>query len=121
MLVEQYLREHISELDAAGIAFVGEVVSRWSALRHLSLSIARMLERGEVPAVQSALVKEMGTRFEQEVLRRTLEVSRRIPSLMADSEFEQLLCRAMLIAPSFTIRGGTNEILRGIIGKGLRG
>jgi hypothetical protein len=35
------------------------------------------------------------------------------------SLFERLLRRAVLEAPSFTIRGGTNEVLRTVAVKGL--
>jgi hypothetical protein len=35
------------------------------------------------------------------------------------SLFERLLRRAVLDAPSFTIRGGTNEVLRSVAVKGL--
>ena len=47
---------------------LGDAVARWWAMRRLSLSVARMIDSGEAPAVQSALVKEMATRFEQDLL-----------------------------------------------------
>jgi hypothetical protein len=37
----------------------------------------------------------------------------------APSLFDRLLRRAVLDAPSFTIRGGTNEVLRSVAAKGL--
>jgi hypothetical protein len=41
------------------------------------------------------------------------------PSLDSPSLGERLLAQAVLTGPSFTIRGGTNEILRTIASKGL--
>ena len=89
-------------------------------MRRLSLSVARMIDAGQAPAVQSALVKEMGTRFEQDVLDADLGAGRDEPMRAADSLFERLLLEAVLGAPSFTIRGGTNEILRSVAARALR-
>ena len=42
------------------------------------------------------------------------------PDRLGDgSEFDQVLNLVTLAAPSFSLRGGTREILRGIIAKGL--
>ena len=98
---------------------LGDAVARWWAIRRLSLSVARMIDSGEAPAVQSALVKEMGTRFEQDVLACVQELVTLEPVRDADSLFERLLFEAVLSAPSFTIRGGTNEILRSVASRGL--
>jgi hypothetical protein len=89
-------------------------------MRQLSLSVARRIDRGGAPAVESALVKEMGTRFEQDVLNGVQELVDLEPSPATSSLFERLLVTAILTAPSFTIRGGTNEILRSVAAKGLR-
>ncbi len=88
-------------------------------MRRLSLSVARMIDAGEAPAVQSALVKEMATRFEQDVLEDVQGLVALEPTREAESAFERLLYEAVLSAPSFTIRGGTNEILRSVASKGL--
>jgi hypothetical protein len=65
------------------------------------------------------LVKELGTRFESEVIevaRVVLEVE---PDGSSSDKGARLLAQAVLHAPGFTIRGGTNEILRGVIARGL--
>jgi alkylation response protein AidB-like acyl-CoA dehydrogenase len=120
LVVEELLRSR-PELFASERATVvlGEAVARWWALRRLSLSVARMIDSGEAPAAQSALVKEMGTRFEQDVLSWVLELVALEPLRGASSPFERLLFEAVLSAPSFTIRGGTNEILRSVAARGL--
>jgi hypothetical protein len=62
----------------------------------------------------------MATRFEQDVLNSILELIDFEPSSTPRSLFERLLVTATLTAPSFTIRGGTNEILRSVAAKGLQ-
>ena len=120
LVVENWLREHPD--DAAGergALLLGDLLARWWALRQMSLSIARKIDRGEAPAVESALVKEMGTRFEQDVLERVVQLVDVEPSPASTSLFERLLASAILTGPSFTIRGGTIEVLRSVASKGL--
>jgi alkylation response protein AidB-like acyl-CoA dehydrogenase len=120
LVVEQFLRERGDSLDAAAVALLGEAAARWWGLRRLSLSVARQIDRGEAPSVESALVKEMGTRFEQDVLAAVQRLVALEPSPDSRSLFERLLVRAVLTGPSFTIRGGTNEVLRSVAARGLR-
>jgi 3-oxocholest-4-en-26-oyl-CoA dehydrogenase alpha subunit len=120
LVVEQFLRERGATLDERARALLGEATARWWGLRQLSLSVARQIDRGEAPSVESALVKEMGTRFEQDVLAAVQGLVEMEPSPDAASLFERLLVRAILTAPSFTIRGGTNEVLRSVAARGLR-
>ncbi len=61
----------------------------------------------------------MATRFEQDLLERIQELIALEPLRDGDSRFERLLFEAVLSAPSFTVRGGTNEILRSVAAKGL--
>jgi len=120
ILAEQYLREHGAEGERAQAA-LGEAVAGWWGIRALSLSVARLLDAGEAPAAEAALVKELGTRFEQEVLDAIWRLVPEAADPHADSLFERLLAAAILGAPSFTIRGGTNEILRSVAARALRG
>lgn len=99
---------------------IGELLVDLVTLRRMSLSVAGMLEVGEEPTVQAAVVKEIGTRFEQ----RIPLVAHRLLSGMSeyedqDNTVRELLEHAILWSPAFTIRGGTTEILRGIIARGL--
>ena len=121
LVVEQFLRERAGEgLDARALELLGTATAQWWGLRQLSLSIARALDGGGAPAVESALVKEMGTRFEQDVLAAVQRLVELEPTAESESLFERLLVAAVLSAPSFTLRGGTNEILRSVAAKGLR-
>ncbi|MGO8905863.1 MAG: acyl-CoA dehydrogenase family protein [Solirubrobacteraceae bacterium] len=119
LVVEQYLREHGAAGERAQAA-LGEAVAGWWGIRALSLSVARLLDAGQAPAAESALVKELGTRFEQDVLDAVWRLVPEAPDPAAESLFERLLASAILGAPSFTIRGGTNEILRSVAARALR-
>jgi alkylation response protein AidB-like acyl-CoA dehydrogenase len=119
LLVEELVRVSAPDLAEPELAFLGRVTARWWALRRLSLSVARMIDTGEAPAVQSALVKEMATRFEQDLVYGVLELVDREPAPGAADPLGRLLAEAILTAPSFTIRGGTNEILRSVAARGL--
>ena len=120
LVVEHFLREHAPDFDADAIRFLGDALSRWWGIRNISLSVARMIDEGRAPSSESALGKDLGTQFEQDLMHRLQTLVDVEPSLAADSRFQRLLARAVLVAPSWTIRGGTNEILRGVIARGLR-
>jgi alkylation response protein AidB-like acyl-CoA dehydrogenase len=102
--------------DHTAAAAVGRMVARISALRSLSRSIAVGLDAGEDMGVQAALVKDAGTRQEQDLVElcRTAAWAR-----THDEQFQQLLAATLLASPGFTLRGGTNEILRGLVARGL--
>ncbi|MEX2460988.1 MAG: acyl-CoA dehydrogenase family protein [Paenibacillaceae bacterium] len=103
------------------MAQVSSLISRLWTLRHMSIGIAHMLEQGVTPDIMAALVKDMGTKFEQQVaeVARLLVVTS--PSITSSSRFEKLMAEAVLYSPGFTLRGGTTEILRGIVAKGVIG
>lgn len=98
---------------------IGRLAAQFATLRRMSSSIAGLLERGESPVTEAALVKDVGTAFEREVpemVRKLLPIE---ASLDDDDEYSQAMAHVLLHAPSFTIRGGTPEILRGMIARGL--
>jgi alkylation response protein AidB-like acyl-CoA dehydrogenase len=123
LLVQEFIRERPDvALGPEGSRFVGELAAQYWVLRRLSLTVARAIDAGRTPAAEAALIKEMGTRFEQDVvtaLRELLDGELVCHSEETPSLFERLLRRAALEAPSFTIRGGTTEILRSVAAKGL--
>lgn len=120
-IVEEFLRLHEgTPLGARAHELLGWATARWWGLRNMSLSVARLIDEGQAPSVESSLVKEMGTRFEQDVLAKVLELVDLEPSPEAATLFERLVAAAVLTGPSFMIRGGTVEILRSVASKGLR-
>lgn len=103
---------------AAKIA-IGRLVGHIYTLRRLSRSVAGMLQRGDDPAVQAALVKDLGAVVEQEIPEIARQLIAAEPDTKSTSDFVAVLAHTVLNAPSFSLRGGTREILRGMIARGL--
>ena len=99
---------------------VGRLVSHAMALRRMSTVVAGLLDRGANPQVEAALVKHAGTRFEQEIPEIARLVAGESDAREAAAvRFDEALRQVTLTAPSFTLRGGTREIMRGVIARGL--
>lgn len=100
---------------------LGRLLSHLLALRQLSMSVASMIQQGLSPNVEAAIVKDLGTKFEQEAVRvvRNIVSAEDLTGNGKAGRLKELLAHAQLYAPAFTIRGGTNEILRGIIARGI--
>ncbi len=105
--------------DARAQIAIGELVSRFWTLRSMSLGVAALMEQGREPSVEAALVKDLGTRFEGDVAQAARLLYPMIPSLDSGDRFENFAAQAILHTPAYTLRGGTNEILRGIVARGL--
>lgn len=119
-IAETFLRERVGSSPDARVAdALGRITARFWALRQLSLSVARALDDGRAPAVEAAVVKDLGTTFEQEVVEAIRLLVDAELTLDSPSLFEQLLAQATLAAPSYTLRGGTTEVLRSVAAKGL--
>lgn len=103
-------------LDDRTAADVGDVVARMISLRQLSVSVARALTAGEDANTQAALVKDLGTRFEQESVEAAADLIDGIDGPDA-VRLKALLATARVHSPLFTLRGGTNEVLRGVVAK----
>ena len=97
----------------------GRVLTHLAPLRAMSVSVQQRLTQGASPVVEAALVKELGTTLEQ-----------MIPAAIADDLFSrdtedvpvELLMTLKYVteaSPSFSLRGGTRDILRGMIARGL--
>jgi alkylation response protein AidB-like acyl-CoA dehydrogenase len=118
-LIAEFARRAAQAQDPAQLATLGRLSARLLALRQLSLRIAGALDRGELPDIPAALVKDVGTTFEADVIdevRRVVDVP---ASLDSPDPLGRALAEAQLHAPGYTLRGGTNEILRGIVARGL--
>ena len=124
---ERYLSSHAllaALIDAAGAdpdpavaALIGELAAEMWTLRQLSMSTAAKLAAGEDPMVEASVVKELGNAFEQDMPRRVQAI---VDCGWDDTDDLARLLRALLIAsPSFSLRGGTREVIRGIIARGL--
>ncbi|MFW2852545.1 acyl-CoA dehydrogenase family protein [Sphingomonas sp. TX0543] len=104
--------------DAARLA-LGRLTAHLVVLRRLSRGVAALLEAGENPAVHAAIVKDLGATFEQDMPEIARSLVDAEPDRASTCDFVAVLAHTMLNAPSFSLRGGTREILRGIIARGL--
>lgn len=107
--------------NAAALRLAGRVLAQLAPLRAMSVAVTGRLARGDSPVVESALVKDLGTGVEQ-----------LIPAVLADDLGTRLaegqpvpldllntLNYVIQVAPSYSLRGGTRDILRGMIARGL--
>lgn len=105
-------------IDRAGAAALGRIAAHLVTLRHMSQGVSRLIDQGRDPTIEAALVKDLGAVLEQEipdVVRLILGVEAR----RADPALAGCLATTIMSAPSFSLRGGTREILRGIVARGL--
>jgi alkylation response protein AidB-like acyl-CoA dehydrogenase len=119
VLFRQMVEELGANASPSDAGEIGRLIAHIAVLRRLSRSVAGMLQSGAEPSLQAAVVKDLGAVLEQEIpelARRLIDVE---PSTMADAEFPAVIAHTMLHAPSFSLRGGAREILRGIIARGL--
>jgi alkylation response protein AidB-like acyl-CoA dehydrogenase len=96
-------------------ATLGALTAELWSVRELSITVAADLDRGAAPELTAALVKDLGTDLEQ---RSVDSVRQLLDSVERDSELGRLLARSLARSPAFTLRGGTSQILRGIVAKG---
>ncbi|WP_059015203.1 acyl-CoA dehydrogenase family protein [Mycobacterium sp. M26] len=108
------------KVDDHTAAAVGDLVARLISLRQLSVSVARELADGKSPVNEAALVKDLGTRFEQESADLAADLFSYVAADAPGREqVAALLDVARLHTPLFTLRGGTNEVLRGVVARGM--
>ncbi|HET9566127.1 MAG TPA: acyl-CoA dehydrogenase family protein [Mycobacterium sp.] len=108
------------DVDDRTAAEVGDLMARMISLRQLSVSVARTLSEGRDAANRAALVKDLGTSFEQDSVELVADLIDCVePQSPSGRLLRGLLATARLHSPLFTLRGGTNEVLRGVVAKGM--
>lgn len=120
-LLDELIAELKRQGDAAGMKEASKVLSRLWGLRNLSIGVAKVLEEGGEVAIPAALVKSIGTKFEQSIPEITRLLVRTYPRLEAERRIDRFMAESTLHAPGFTIRGGTSEVLYGMVAKGVVG
>ncbi len=109
-----------ADASSATMARIGSQIAWVTTLRNMSLSIAGLLHEGQDPALAASIVKDLGCQFEQGLPGLAQELCALEPTLAGHGiDYQQVLGNLTQLAPSFSLRGGTPEIMRGIIAKGL--
>ena len=106
--------------DTRGAEGIGRLVAQLHTLRRMSVSVNGMLQSGKDPMLEGSIVKDMGTVWQQRLPHKARELAAFIDGGPGErTRFDHFLAYATVIAPKLTIQGGTSEVLRGIIARGL--
>ena len=97
-------------------AAIGKIAAHIMTMRRMSISVAGMLQQEKDVGVEAALVKELGNNFEK-ILPEIARLA--VPTAGNVRAFRETFEETLMLSPSFTLRGGTREILRGVIARGL--
>lgn len=119
-LLDRLARHPACAADRGVRAQIGQALADVAVLRFMSLSLAEKLSRGETPNLEAAVVKELGVTFEQNVPELARTILAALPGhepLPAD--LAELLQATLEISPTYSLRGGTREIMQGIVARGL--
>jgi alkylation response protein AidB-like acyl-CoA dehydrogenase len=98
-------------------SLIGRAAAQVWTLRQMSATVAARIAAGEDPALEATMVKDLGNSFEQalpELVQATVELD-----IAGDAPLAAVLGYLLQVSPSFSLRGGTREILKGIIARGL--
>ena len=119
-VLEELVRVLGPDPDVRGAEGLGRLVAQLHTLRRMSVSVAGMQHAGKEPVLEAAIVKDVGTIWEQRLPHKARELAAfSEPEATNQIPFEEKLAYATTIAPKLTIQGGTTEVLRGIIARGL--
>jgi alkylation response protein AidB-like acyl-CoA dehydrogenase len=107
------------EPSSAELAQAGAFAAELAVLRAMSIAVTARLAGGHSPIVEAALVKDLGTTYEQYLPAWLADTVHADPDVPPSAELERTLAYVNQVAPAFSLRGGTREILRGMIARGL--
>jgi alkylation response protein AidB-like acyl-CoA dehydrogenase len=111
------LRRHPD--PSAHAELLGRFASQLATLRRMSISVTGKLVAGESPIVEAALMKDIGTEFEQSISSVLGGVIASDEAFAFEDDLFATLAYLSQMSPTFSLRGGTREILRGMIARGL--
>jgi len=101
------------------VRLAGRIIAQLAPLRAMSVAVTGKLAKGESPVVEAALVKDLGTGVEQSIPALIADDLFRRPGADMPLELLRTLDYVTQAAPSYSLRGGTRDILRGMIARGL--
>jgi hypothetical protein len=116
LLVE--LIRHVGPDPAEPVrSLIGRLTAETWTLRLMSASVAAKIAAGDDPALEATVVKDLGNSFEQ-ALPRLVQAAIEV-DFAGRGPLALVLAYLLQTSPSFSLRGGTREILKGIIARGL--
>jgi alkylation response protein AidB-like acyl-CoA dehydrogenase len=109
-----------SQPDIRGTEGIGRLVAQLHTLRRMSVSVNGMLAAGKEPSLEGSIVKDLGTVWQQQLPVKARDLAAFLDPETCDRRvFDEMLTYAIRAVPKLTIQGGTTEVLRGIIARGL--
>jgi len=114
----QHLRSRPSP-SPAELALAGRILAHLMPLREMSVALTAQLVRGDSPVIEAALVKDLGTELEQAMPNLIADAIAADPLAERPEDLLRTLSYVLQVCPTFSLRGGTREILRGMIARGL--
>ena len=118
VLVELVRHVERQPTDAATVA-VGRLLAHLVTLRRMSRGVAALLDANENPTLHASIVKDLGALLEQEIPEVARHLVDDAPDPSSTDAYAAVMAQTLLGSPSFSLRGGTREVLRGIIARAL--
>ena len=112
----EHLREHGA--DEVSAALAGRIATQLAALRSMSVGVTARLVAGGSPMNEASIVKDLGTELEQFIPIAIADAIAGSPH-PASPSLLRTLAYITQFAPTFSLRGGAREVLRGVIARGL--
>jgi len=103
-----------SPAESGDLATLGTLIAETAVLRSLSLMVAAKLERKEDPSYLAVVTKDLGAELEQRTAPAVRSLFER-PS----PDLQRAIDYTIRAAPTFSLRGGAREILRGLTARAL--
>ncbi len=121
VLVDEWIRhlKGLPKVSSDDVVLIGRLAAHLAALRAMSLSVTARLAAGDSPVVHAALVKDLGTTYEQMIPAAISASIAADPDGAPSGALMRTLAYTVGMSPSFSLRGGTREILRGMIARGI--
>jgi alkylation response protein AidB-like acyl-CoA dehydrogenase len=98
---------------------IGRLAAWLISLRSMSVSLTAQLAAGQDPVWGASCVKDLGTGYEQDTVEVAMRLIDSLPPGEQTTTTRKVMAITQSMAPSFSLRGGTREILRGILARGL--
>jgi len=112
----EHLRTHGA--DDTSVALAGRIAAHLATLRSLCVAVTARVAAGGSPMTEASVVKDLGTELEQLIPVVLADAMAGAPQ-PASPSLLRTLAYITQFAPTFSLRGGTREVLRGLIARGL--